>query len=219
MLERRAAPVEREQIGFRGGDLGLGTRHVELGHVAGAEAPLGEVERVAIGGDGAAHERAFDVDRAQRQVRLGNFCLDKKTRALEQGLARLRIETRRVARPRELAEEIDLVAEIGADNSEVARRPTRAVHVAFDALGACGHAQLRHAVGIGDACDRSCLRKARGGDLDVGVVAIGACDEVIEIAIGEGPPPIAPRRRGGGSGHGPAAIALLERRGRLGKRR
>src|SRR5438874_9275891 len=71
-------------------DFGPGPRDIELGDIAGAIAPLGERERLAVGGDGAAHERALGIEGAQRdrkstrlnsshvEISYAVFCLKKK---------------------------------------------------------------------------------------------------------------------------------------------
>jgi hypothetical protein len=141
---------------------------------------------------------------------LRHLRLHQQARALQQALARLRIEPRRVAGARELAEEVELVGEAGAGAAVGACRAARAVDDAADPRGARIDAQLRRAIGIGDARDGAGLGEPRGRRLDAGVVAVGGGDEAVEHRVPEGLPPLAARLRLGGRGHGPAAVALLE---------
>ena len=114
VLELRAAAVEREGLRFGRRDLGLHAREVELGHVAGAVAALGQAQRVAVRGDGLAHQRAFVVERAQHEVGLRHVRLHEQPRALQQRLARLRIERGGVAGLREAAEQVGLPRRVRA---------------------------------------------------------------------------------------------------------
>ena len=109
VLELGAAAVERERFRLGGRHLGAHARHVELGHVAGAEAALGQAQRVAVGRHGVAHQRALGVERAQREVGLRHVGLHQQPRALQQRLARLRVERGGVDAPREPAEQVELV--------------------------------------------------------------------------------------------------------------
>ena len=214
MLELGALPVERNGIRLGRGDLGARARHVELGDVAGAPAALGERERLAVRAHGAAHQRAFAVERAQREVGLRHFGLHQEARALQQSFARLRVEPRRVARLAQPAEEIDLVGKIDPRAEETARRAADAVDDAAGALRARGGVDLRRARRVGRAREGARLREPRRGDADAGVAAVGARDQLIERRIGERLPPFAARLCHGRGGDGEAAAFPEARRRR-----
>ena len=215
MLELGAAAVERERLRFGGGDLGRGARHVELGDVAGAPAPLGQRERFAVGDQGTPYQSALIVERAQREVGLRDLGLDQQARALQQRFARLRIERGGVAGVRQAAEEIDLIGQVGAGEEQVARRAVVAADEALRALGARADADLQRAVGIGDAHEGARLAQARRRDLDAGVALARALDEAVEHRVVERLPPLAARLRRGRRRDGPVLLELGRHRREL----
>src|SRR5205823_222694 len=83
--------------------------------------------------------------------------------------------------------------------------------------GARVGAHLRRAIGLRRLYERSRLPEPRRRDLDTGVVAVGALDQLVEHRVGERPPPFAARLGFGGRGEGPPAVAFLEALRRRGK--
>ena len=114
MLELGATALERKRFRFSRRHLGRRARHLQLGDVARAPAPLGEGERLSISGERVAHDPSFGVERTQREIDLRHLRLDEKAGALQQAFARLRVEHRRLVRVREPAKKVDLVGEIDA---------------------------------------------------------------------------------------------------------
>ena len=217
MLQLRTAAVERQRLRLGRRHLGAHPRHVELGDVAGVEAPLDQAQRVAVGRDGVAHQRAFLVEGAQRQVGLRHVGLHQQAGALQQRLAGPRVQCGGTAGAGQAAEQVDLVAEVGAGADQ------RAGARAGAGLGAARDAgtdtDLRGAVGVGGTHQRARLRQPRRGGLDAVVGLAGALHQLVERGIGEGLPPRAARLCVGRGGGGPAAVALLEGHGRDRQRR
>ena len=212
MLQLRAAAIQGERVGFGRRDLGRGARHIELGDVAGAPAPLGERERFTVGHQRALHQRALGVERPQVEIGLGDIGLHQQPRALQQPLARLRVEQRGLARVRQAPEQVDLVGQVGAGDEQVARRAGVAADDAARAGRAHAHADLRCALRVGRTHQGVGLREARCGDPHAGVALVGAFDQVVEDRIVERLPPLAARLRLGRRGHGPLLLELRRRR-------
>ena len=154
-------------------------RDIELGHVACAEAALGQALRVEVGRTVLAHQLALGVDRAQCQVGLRHLGLHEQARALQQPLAR---HARRAPRPamrlREAAEEVDLVGEVRADRESVSALPAARCGSPSTRTAAGADAQLGPAVGVGDARHGAGLREASGGLLHARVGGVGALDQL-----------------------------------------
>ncbi|EWS52457.1 hypothetical protein X551_04759 [Methylibium sp. T29] len=112
MLQFRAAAVERQRLRLGRRHLGAHPCHVELGDVAGVEPTLDQAQRVAVGGDGVAHQCAFLVEGAQREIGLGHVGLHQQAGALQQRLARPRVQRGGTAGAGQAAEQVDLVAEV-----------------------------------------------------------------------------------------------------------
>jgi hypothetical protein len=206
VLELGAAAVQRERLRFGRRHLGADADHVQLGDVAGPVAPLGQVERVAVGRDGLAHQRALFVGRAQGQIGPCHVGLHQQARALQQRLARLRIERGGLAGPGEPAEQVDLVAQV---RSGAEPRGRGAPGLRLGAAGGAGaDADLRCTIGIGRTQDGAGLLQPCAGDLDRVVGAPGALDQRIQRRVREGLPPLAARLRLGRRGQRPEVIAL-----------
>jgi hypothetical protein len=190
MLHLGALAVECQRIRFGGRHLGLHPRHVELGDVAGRLAALRQAQRVAVGADRLAHQGAFGIERAQLQVGLRHFGLHREPGALQQRLAARRVELGRVAGAREAAEQVELVREGGTGVGHGGR--TRAGGGLVQARAAVGtgvQADLRQAVGIGAACQRTRLGQPRGRGLDVVVADVGLLDQRVQHRVIERQPP------------------------------
>ncbi len=211
MLSQRAFAIEREGLGGRRRHFRLHAREVELGDIAGLVAALGEPQRVSVGRDGLAHDRALGVELAQIEVRLGHLRLHDETRALQQRLARLRVELRGVARLRELAEEVRFPGRAQARLAEIRRLAWPGAQARLDrgALHAGHRADLGQQVCLRVAQQGARLDHARRGGLQAGVAGRGARNEVVQRRIVERPPPGAARLAFGGSDGDEAGAAVF----------
>ena len=220
VLVQRALAVQGQRLRVGGGHLGLHAGQVELGHVAGGIAALGQAQRVGVGAHRLAHDLALGVQRAQLEVGLGHAGLHHQARALQRRLARLRVECRGVLRLGELAEEVWFPRRREARGAEVGGLARRRAEPGLD--GGARDAQLavhlRQQVGLRVAQQRPCGLHAGGGLLQVGVVGRGAQHQVVQHRVGEHRPPRAARLRLGGADVGEARRAVfLEGDGRGGR--
>ena len=219
MLQLGPAPVERQRFRFGGGELAFHARHVQLGDVAGPVAALRQAQGALVGGHGFAHQRPLGVHRPQCEVGLRHLGLHQQARALQQRLARLRVEGGGVAGAREPPEQVELVRQVGAGRNQ--RRGCRAAGRvgARPAHRARTEPELRRPLGVGVAHQGACLRQARRRFLDAGVVGGGTLDQPVEHRVGKCLPPRAAVLRLGRAGDRPARAGFLELRGRRDGRR
>ena len=84
MLEQAALALQGQCVGLGGRQFTLHARHVQFGDVAGIKPALGELQRAAIGGHGALHQRVFGIQRTQRKVAAREFGLHQQVGITQQ---------------------------------------------------------------------------------------------------------------------------------------
>jgi hypothetical protein len=123
MLDERAAALGVALLHERIGKRATRLLHIELGSKPGVEPRVGDVERVAARADGVVEYSDLRIERAQREVRLGDRPRERDPYGVARILGAEQIGTRRLRGASEAAPEIDL--EVGRRGERVVRADDR----------------------------------------------------------------------------------------------
>ncbi|MNV42287.1 hypothetical protein D3C71_1339560 [compost metagenome] len=201
--EQGLLALQGQGFGFGGCHFGLHAGHVQIGHIARLQAALREAQCAFVGRQALLHQHLLGLHGAQLQIGLRHVGLHHEARALQQGFARVGVQTCSIAGLREAAEQVQLVRRVEP------RRAQRGGHAAAGGVGAalarhagrCAH--LHGAGGVCRAQQGTRFGQPRGGLLDAGVGSARALHQVGQHRVLKAQPPLAARLCLGGGSHCP----------------